>query len=183
MEDTLIVDLYIGRDEAAITASAEKYGARLRSLALGITADPETAQECENDTYLQAWNSIPPHEPRTYLYPFLARITRHTALNRCRDARREAHILQLTQEMEQCIPAPDQLHCHLEEQVLKGAINGFLATLTAEKRCIFLRRYFYLDSVADIANRFGLTQSKVKVTLFRTRTQLRAHLIKEGYHL
>ena len=85
MDDREIVKRYLARDESAIRETAGKYGARLRSLALGIVRDAQTAEECENDTYLEAWNSIPPHEPGGYLYPFLARITRHLSLNRCRD--------------------------------------------------------------------------------------------------
>lgn len=87
MDDTRIVDLYLQRNESAIRESAEKYGARLRFLADGIVCDRQTAEECENDTYLNAWNAIPPHEPRQYLYAFLARITRHLALNACRSRR------------------------------------------------------------------------------------------------
>ena len=88
MDDGQIVTLYLQRDEAAIRRTTERYGRRLYALALGITADAQTAEECENDTYLQAWNTIPPHEPRGYLYAFLARITRHISLNRCRDRAR-----------------------------------------------------------------------------------------------
>ena len=89
MDDREIVKRYLARDESAIRETAGKYGARLRSLALGIVRDAQTAEECENDTYLEAWNSIPPHEPGGYLDPFLARITRHLSLNRCRDRDRE----------------------------------------------------------------------------------------------
>lgn len=85
VDDNGIVALYLLRDEAAIRQTAEKYGGRLRALAYGIVRDPQTAEECENDAYLEAWRSIPPHEPRDYLYAFLARITRHISLNRCRD--------------------------------------------------------------------------------------------------
>ena len=186
MDDNGIVELYLQRDENAIRQTMEKYGSRLRALACGIVKDPGTAEECENDTYVQAWNAIPPHEPRTYLYPFLARITRHIALNCCRDRsrlKRSALISELSEEMEACIPAPDDTPCRLEAAALREAINGFLGTLDAEKRNIFIRRYWYLDSVADISARYGLSQSKVKTTLFRCRNGLREHLEKEGYEL
>ena len=186
MDDSVIIDLYLRRDEAAICATAAKYGNKLRMLAWGILRDQETAEECENDTYMEAWNSIPPHEPRGYLYPFLARITRHISLNGCRDndrLKRSAFLCELSAEMEQCIPAPDELECRMDEIALAEAINGFLRTLDSEKRSIFVRRYWYLDSVADIAKRFGITQSKVKITLFRCRNQLREYLEKEGYIL
>lgn len=184
MDDTRIVDLYLQRNESAIRESAEKYGARLRFLADGIVCDRQTAEECENDTYLNAWNAIPPHEPRQYLYAFLARITRHLALNACRSRRalkRSAAICRLSAEMEQCLPVADQAQSRLDAASLTDAINRFLGSLDPEKRNLFVRRYWYLDSVAELAARFSLSQSKVKTTLFRCRTGLREHLEKEGY--
>lgn len=187
MDGDGIVELYLRRDESAIGESAKAYGSRLRALALSITQDRQAAEECENDTYLAAWNSIPPHEPKGYLYAFLARIARHTALNRCRDEDRlkrgGGQVLQLSAELEQCIPAPDDAACRLDEQALSQAINGFLGTLSPEKRNVFLRRYWYMDSVASIAGRYEMSQSKVKSMLARSRKQLRAHLEKEGYVL
>lgn len=186
MDDGQIVELYLDRDESAIGHTAEKYGRRLRALALGMVEDAQTAEECENDTYMEAWRAIPPHEPRNYLYAFLARIVRHISLNRCRDRdrlKRAAFVTQLSAELEQCIPAPDDAACRLEEQALREAINGFLTGLDGEKRNMFLRRYWYLDSVAAIAKRYGLSESKVKTTLFRCRNRLREHLEREGYVL
>ena len=186
MDDSTIVDLYLQRDEAAIQVTTEKYGHRLRSLAYGFVENLQTAEECENDTYLEAWKSIPPHEPRGYLYPFLARITRHIALDFCRSRtrlKRNAYLCELTTEMEQCIPAPDDNLCRLEEAELAAAINSFLATLGAEERNIFLRRYWFLDSIPSIAFRFGCSESKVKSRLYRSRNRLRVYLIKEGYDL
>lgn len=183
MDDGQIVELYLDRDESAIASTAEKYGRRLRALALGMVEDAQTAEECENDTYWEAWRSIPPHEPRDYLYPFLARIVRHTALNRCRDRgrlKRAAFVTQLSAELEQCIPAPDDAACRLDELALREAINGFLAGLDGEKRNMFLRRYWFLDPVADIAARFGCSQGRVKTTLFRVRAKLRDYLEQEG---
>ena len=164
MDDNRIVELYLLRDETAIKQTTEKYGSRLRSLAYGIVKDQQTAEECENDTYMKAWNTIPPHEPRSYLYAFLARITRHISLNCCRDRsrlKRNAFICELGAEMEQCIPAPDDVECRIDD----------------------IRRYWYLDSVVAISKRFALSESKVKTTLFRCRTGLREHLEKEGYTL
>ena len=186
MEDGKIVELFLQRNESAIQETSNRYGRRLRSLAYGIVEDLLTAQECENDTYLEAWNSIPPHEPREYFYPFLARITRHISLNICRDRsrlKRSAHICALTEEMEQCIPAPDNLQCRLERDELARAINGFLATQEPKKRNVFLRRYWYLDSISAISLRYGYSESKIKSMLLRSRNQLRAYLQKEGYLL
>ena len=181
MEDAKIVALFLHRDELAIQLTAEKYGTRLRSFSYGITQDLQTAQECENDTYMQAWNSIPPQEPRAYLYGFLARIIRHISLNRCRDRnrlKRSAYLCELSAELEQCIPAGGEL---VEDLLLQDALNQFLSSLSREKRDIFLRRYWYMDSIADISQRFALSQSKVKTVLFRCRNQLREQLEKEGY--
>lgn len=184
LDDNRIVELYLLRDETAIKQTAEKFGNRLRALAYGIVNDKQTAEECENDTYMEAWNTIPPHEPRSYLYAFLARITRHISLNCCRDRRRlkrSAFICELSAEMEQCIPAPDDVECRIDDMALSAAINGFLSTLDEEKRNIFVRRYWYLDSIADISKRFALSESKTKTALYRCRNRLREHLEKEGY--
>lgn len=186
MEDEQIVELYLHRDESAIHYTGEKYGARLRGLALGMVKDPGAAQECENDTYWEAWRSIPPHEPRDYFYAYLARITRNLALSCCRHRsrlKRSAEICTLSTELEQCIPAPDDAACRLEDTVLRQSINGYLATLNEEKRYMFLRRYWYLDDIASIAAALHCTESKVKTTLFRCRRQLRQYLQKEGYEL
>lgn len=184
MDDDKIVDLYLRRDEDAIRNTTEKYGSRLRALSQRIVCDRQTAEECESDTYMEAWNTIPPHEPRSYFYAFLARIVRHISLNCCRDRsrlKRSAFICELSAEMEQCIPAPDDAACCMEENALRDAINGFLGSLSTEKRNMFLRRYWYLDPIADIAKRFGVSESKVKTTLFRCRNGLRDYLEQEGY--
>lgn len=186
LDDRKIVSLFLQRDESAIRHTSEKYGKQLRALSHKIVQDLQTAEECENDTYRAAWNSIPPNEPNDYLYPFLARIIRHLSLNCCRNRsrlKRNAYICELSTEMEQCIPAPDDCECQIADVELKDTINGFLASLDAEKRNIFLRRYWYLDSISDISKRFALSESKVKTTLFRTRNKLREYLESEGYSL
>ena len=168
MDDHGIVDLYLSRDEMAIKQTAVKYGSRLRSLAYGIVHDRHVAEECENDTYMEAWRSIPPHEPRSYLYAFLARITRHISLNCCRNQsrlKRGGLICELSAEMEQCIPASEDVQSRMDDIVLREVINGFLSRQTQENRSIFVRRYWYLDSISDISKRFGISESKVKITL------------------
>ncbi len=186
LDDKNIVDLYLARDESAILHTSEKYGARLRSIANAIVEDKHIAEECENDTYLKAWNSIPPHEPKDYLFAFLARITRHVALNICkkqRSLKRNAFVCELSYEMEQCIPDPDDSPCRIEYEALCQAINAFLSMLNEEKRNIFIRRYWYMDSIETISFRYGISKSKVKSILFRSRNQLREYLEKEGYKL
>lgn len=186
MEDDKIVDLYLNRDQQAIPETTAKYGQRIREFSYGIVCNNETAEECESDTYLEAWNRIPPNEPRTYFYAYLLRIARHISLNRCRENRalkRFAYISELSSEMEACIPGPDDLQCRLEEKELADAINGFLSTLVSKKRSIFLRRYFFGDDLKEISKRFGIKQNTAKTILFRCRNQLREYLIKEGYDL
>lgn len=184
MDDSKIVDLYLNRDEAAIDLSMEKYGTRLRNLAYGIVDDLQAAEECENDTYLKAWNSIPPHEPRSYLFAFLARITRHIALDFCKERsriKRNALVCELDAEMEQCIPCAEDTEAIVDSAALCDAINKFLATLSDEKRNVFVRRYWYMDSIESISGFYGLSESKVKSILFRGRKQLRDFLEKEGF--
>lgn len=186
MDDDKIVELYLLRDEAAIRQTDVKFGRRLRALSYGIVGDWQTAEECENDTYMEAWNRIPPHEPGSYLYQFLARIDRHISLNCCRDRsrlKRNAFVCELSEELEQCIPAPDDVECRIDDLAFGEAINGFLASLDEEKRNLFIRRYWYLDSIAALSSRFAFSESKVKTALYRCRRQLRAHLEKEGYTL
>ena len=186
MEEHQIVELFWLRSEDALEQAWEKYGRLLQQLCRNILEDPQEVEECVSDTVLALWNTIPPHEPRSYLYAFLARITRHKALNCCRDRsrlKRSAFLCELNAEMEQCIPAPDDMECRMDDLALRNAINGFLGKLDEEKRNIFIRRYWYLDSTADISKRFALSESKVKTTLFRCRNQLREYLKKEGYTL
>ena len=186
MDDGIIIELFFERDETAIRHTSDKYGNRLRSLSHSIVKDKQTAEECENDTYMEAWNTIPPHEPRSYLYAFLARIIRHISLNCCRDRsrlKRSAFICELSAEMEQCIPAPDDVQCRIDDIAFASAINEFLSQMDGEKRNIFVRRYWYLDSIADISEHFALSQSKIKTTLFRCRNGLREYLEKEGYSI
>ena len=186
MEDEKIVELYFERNESAIERTSEKYGKRLRAVSNGILKDIETAEECENDTYLEAWNIIPPNEPKTYFYAFLARIIRNISLNFCRKKnalKRNAFVCELSAEMEECIPSPDDMGCRIDDMVFAEIINKFLSELDAEKRKIFVRRYWYMDSVTEISEKLLLSESKVKTSLFRTRKKLREFLEKEGYAL
>ena len=178
MTDSEIVSLYLARDEAAVAQTAEKYGARLRGLARSILDDAPAAEECENDVYLAAWNSIPPHEPRDYLFAFLARIARHTAIDRCRARNRRPESLA---ELDECLPGPNRAEDRVSGQALTAALNAFLRGLPAQKRYLFLRRYWYCDSIAALAQRLGWGESRVKTALHRTRTALREYLRKEGF--
>lgn len=184
MDDSKIVELYLKRDETALELTQSEYGRRMLGLASNIVSDSGTAEECVNDAYLKAWNSIPPNRPFGYLAQYLLRITRQIALNRVRHQateKRSADIVELTQEMEQCIPFEADMTEGLEAKELKAAINGFLSGLSREKRDVFVRRYWFCDSVAEVASLTGFSQSKVKTMLFRMRADLRAYLENKGY--
>ena len=157
MEDEKIVDLYLDRNEEAIRLTKEKYGPRLRRMAEDILADREEALECENDAYLEIWNLIPPHEPRTYL---------------------------LTEEMQECIPGrgegPEDV---FKAEDLTERIDAFLAGCPAQKRRVFVKRYWFFESVSDIALECGMSESRVKSLLFRMRKMLKEYLAEGGYEI
>lgn len=186
MEDDKIILLYQNRDENAIKQTAKKYGSRLRAISFRITGDREISKECENDTYWETWNRIPPSNPKDYFYAFLARITRFLSIDRCRERaslKRDGHIVELTDELEMCIPSVNNVAEDVEARLLGEAISRFLYTLSDEKQVMFMRRYFYLDAVSEIAKRLSISDSNVKTSLFRIRNDLRTYLIKEGYTL
>lgn len=186
IEDEIIIDRYIVRDEKAISYTADKYGKQLVAIANRICDDLDIAEECENDTYLRAWNSIPPHEPRGYFFTFLTKITRNLALDRYKESnrlKRSATIVELTGELSEIIAGNDDTTANAESEELKNYINSFLRTLNKEKRNVFIRRYWYMDSVAEIADRYGISEGKVKTILFRVRNGLKQHLKKEGYYI
>lgn len=184
MDDNRIVELYLSRDESAIRETQEKYGARLRQTAYRILEDRGAAEECENDTYLKAWNSIPPHEPRGYLFEFLVRIIKHAAIDACRhDSRlkRKADFCELTREMEECLPGEGGTMREIEAQELGGIITDFLRDYPEESCSIFLCRYWFFETVPEISRRFGCKQGKVKSILRRMREALKKRLEREGY--
>lgn len=183
MDDEEIIELYLARNETAINMTSEKYGKKLRFLAYKIVGDMPEAEECENDTYLKAWESIPPHVPKNYFYSFLAKITRCIAINRVKAEsrqKRSAELLELTSELENLIPSANDVESRLDGEILSKAVSEFLRTLSAEKRNIFLRRYWYLDSIAEISKRYSISEGKIKSVLFRTRKKLYEFLVKEG---
>jgi RNA polymerase sigma-70 factor (ECF subfamily) len=184
MEDNDIVELFLARNEEAISRTAEKYGSRIKQIAFGILSNHESAEECENDTYHKAWESIPPNEPRKHLFAYLGRIVRNIALNRLKaDTRkkRSAGCVELTQEMMESIPSGVNVEADMLYEELKQHIEAYLDTCSEIQQKIFVRRYWYFDSVAEISQRYGYSQSKVKTVLFRMREGLKQLLEKEGY--
>lgn len=184
MDDEEIVDLFLARNEMAINKTSEKYGKRLRLLAYRVCGDMPAAEECENDTYLKAWETIPPHTPKTYFFSFLAKITRCIAINcvkRATRQKRSAELLELTQELENSMPHLNDVEAQFDGEMLSKTISEFLRTLNAEKRNIFLRRYWYMDTISDISKRYSISEGKIKSALFRTRNALYDYLLKEGF--
>ena len=180
MDDSMIVDLYWNRDDSAIGATADKYGAKLSHLAENMLRVREDAEECVNDTYLRTWNSIPSNRPE-HLFGYIAKICRNLALNhieRLNAKKRSADVMELSAELEMCIP--DQYDQQREDsERIAAALTGFLRELPEDQRLIFMRRYWFSDSVKAVAERYGISESKVKTTLFRVRAKLREHLEKE----
>lgn len=186
MEESRIIDLYIERDQSAIDQTKERYSRGLVSIAANLLDDMRDVEECESDAYLYAWNNIPPHEPRGYLFSFLARIIRNAALDRVRKAgrqKRSARVVELSSELEQCLAAPSGDDRRVETAELADSINAFLHLQKEEPRNVFIRRYWFCDSISAISKRFGISESKAKSMLLRTRNRLKEHLIKEGLYL
>lgn len=180
MNDANIIALYFQRDEGAIRETERAYGGKLYSVAQRIVECREDAEECVNDTYLKAWNAIPPQKPN-YFYAFLAKICRHLAFGKLdwkQAAKRNGDVIALTEELEACIPDKTREGQQERKEVVR-ALNDFLDGLNRESRLLFLRRYWYGDSIREIAVRYGMSESKVKTQLFRTREKLRAYLQKE----
>lgn len=177
MDDTMIIDLYLARNEDASLQTEIKYGARLRRLSEKILCDAADAEEAVNDTLLTAWNCIPPHEPRDYFYRFLARIDRCASLNILKKRQRlTSRVTALTDELAQCLPSRDTTEEIVDSGELVSVLEAFLGTLSPEARQMFMRRYWYADSIADIAVLFGCGESRVKTSLMRTRKKLREYL-------
>ena len=186
MEDSKIIDFYLNRDESAISHTADKYGSMLRSVSKRITGDAEEAEECVNDTYLEAWNRIPPSKPRDYFPAFLSRIVRNISINRCvqrERLKRKAFITELSEEMEQCIPSSDNVESRIDEMEFGRLISGFLRKQSEEKRKVFIRRYYYLDTVTQIAEEFGCSENRMTQRLLKIRKKLKTFVEKGGYEL
>ncbi len=183
MEDLEIVELYWQRNEEAIKETSKKYGNYCYTIANNILYNNEDAQECVNDTYLGAWNAIPPHHPNV-LSTFLGKITRRLSLNKWREKnaikRGNGEAALSFDELEECIPSNSSIKEELALKELSEAINIFLETLKVDERKVFVCRYFYFDSIDEIAFRFSFTPSKVKMMLKRTRDRLKDYLIGKG---
>lgn len=182
MEDVRIIDLFFARSERAIGELDSKYGKVFHRLSYRILNDRQDAEECVNDAYLGTWNAIPPHRPDPLL-AFVCKIVRNCSITRHRANRAEkrngAYDLAL-EELEDCLSSSVPVEEAMEAKELAALMEGFLDSLPRENRVIFMRRYWFSDSYADIAKRTGLGEKNVSVRLFRIRKQLKEYLAERG---
>ena len=181
MQDHEIIDLYFARDERAILNTEQKYGSYCKTIAMNILHDDSDSDECVNDTYLAAWNSIPPQRPTSFS-AYLARLTRNISLNRYKSRTTErrggGEFALSLDELDDCVADTDK-----SAEELGKLITEFLYTEKKEMRQVFIRRYFYGDSIEDISKRFTFSESKIKSMLHRTRLALREYLTQNGVYI
>ena len=181
MDDSKIIELFFARNEDAIKHTDDTYGRRLFRLADNIVHNDQDAEESVNDTYMKAWDTIPPQRPE-HFFAYIAKICRNFALKRIdwqKAKKRNAEVVSLTQEMENCIPDTYR-DMEADTRELGRILDAFLRTLTPENQMVFLRRYWYVDTIAEIAVRYGISESAVQMRLNRTRSKLAMYLAKEG---
>lgn len=183
MNDSKIIDLYWERSEAAISETANKYSKYCHYIAYNILHNNEDSEECVNDTYLRAWGTMPPRRPNQ-LSTFLGKITRNLSLNKYEwysaEKRGLGQVPLVLDELQECIPGVNNVEQVVDDMVLVQIFNHFLANLPKDTRKIFVRRYWYLSPIKEIAADYKFSESKVKMMLFRTRNELKQVLEKEG---
>lgn len=184
MTDNKIIQLFFQRKEVAIEETHKKYGSYCFKIANNILNNREDSEECLNDTWLKAWDSIPPTRP-IYFNLFLGKIVRNCAINKYRQKyahkRGKGEILLVLDELEECITKPSDVETLYIAEELQNTINKFVRELSERDGNIFIRRYFYADSIKDISNRYHISENNVRVMLSRTRNKLKIRLEKEGY--
>ena len=184
MDDNAIVALFWARDEQALWVSAQKYGPYCHTVAYNIVRNRQDAEECVNDTWVQAWNAIPPRTPLA-LKAFLGTITRNLAINLYRASHTQrrggGQVAVALEELGECVSPDTSPEAAVNTKELQQAINGFLKAQPPVRRQVFLRRYFYLEDIPAIAHRYGLKETNVRMMLSRTRQKLRKYLQQEGY--
>jgi len=182
MDDEKILDMFFDRNEDAIQETAQKYGNYCMTIANNILRNRQDAEECVNDTYLRAWNAIPPARPAVFRI-FLAKIARNLALDKYKwcnaKKRNECETARLFSELDECIPGGMSADSSYEAAQAHTAINASLLSMSKEIRMVFMRRYFYGESIKEIATRYKMREGKIKTMLFRSRQKLKADLEKE----
>ena len=181
MEDTQIVELYWNRDQSAIVETKSKYSRILNRISMSILQSKEDSEECENDTYMKAWSSIPPQKPNC-LIAYLGRITRNISINRWHEnhAQKRGGNAELLSELTECIPSPVSVEAEVEANELTSVIVKWLNSLPQDDRVLFLRRYWFGESIGNLAGENLTTPNKLAGRMYRLREKLRATLEKEG---
>ena len=186
MEDSRITELFNERNENALTETERKYGGYCHRLALSILGDKSDAEETVSDMLLKAWQSIPPAKPKS-LRAFLCKITRNLALNKAEhrnaDKRGGGELPLVLDELDYCVPSSHSTEAAVDARMLSAVINRFLSSQKETARAIFLKRYWYMRPISEIAAETGFSESKVKVTLMRTRNALREYLGREDFNV
>lgn len=183
MEDSKIIALFFARSEQAITELSNKYGQLCMRIADNILSNKQDAEECVNDAYLGAWNTIPPQKPNP-LQAYICRIVRNIAITRYHAnsaVKRNSHYDVALEELEYCLFSPQTPELSIQAKELSRLLDRFLSSLDTRSRVMFVRRYWYADSVSDIAEAFKMRSNSVSVQLSRLRSKLRKFLIQEGY--
>ena len=184
MDDHKIIELYFSRDERAIKETDLKYGKLCHSIANNILKNNEDSEECVNDTYIGIWNTIPPEKPNHFM-AFVCKIARNLALKRLessmRQKRSQATVISFS-ELEEIL-SDDSIAADIGNEEIGKAISAFLRKEKADSRKVFIRKYYFFDSISEIAERYGFTESKVKNMLYHTRSKLKEYLIKEGIEI
>jgi len=178
MNDEEIVAMFLQRSETAVAETKNKHGRFCRKIAVNILNNESDAEECENDTYFKAWNAIPPQIPQK-LCAFLGAITRNLALNKLRDSHRQKRNGEydvMLSELEGCLSSLSTVEEEYDNALLAKHISNFLLSLNKESRLIFVRRYWYCQSVSDESHFYGVSESQIKSSLFRTRNKLKIYL-------
>ena len=182
----MIIDLYWARQEQALEETDRKYGSYCWTIAHNILRNRQDTEECVNDTYWKAWNAMPPHRP-AILSAFLGRIARNLSLDRFKAGRTGkrggGRVLVALEELEECIPGSSNVEQALADAELARMIDRFLRKLPEKECCVFMRRYWYVDTVHEIARRYHMSEGTVKSSLHRTRNKLRSYLEQEGVAL
>jgi len=186
VEDKQIIDLYWVRSETAISETANRYGRYCHSIAFNILHSHEDSEECVNDTFFHAWKTMPPQRPNK-LSAFLGTITRNLSLNKWEQYSTEkrglGQVPLALEELQDCIPALENVEQVADDLTLTEILNHFLSTLPKDRRKIFMRRYWYMCSIKEIAKGYSMSESKVKMSLLRSRNELKQLLEKEGFNL
>ena len=186
MDDRRIVELFLERSEEAILETDIKYGRYCHKIAFNVLGNDEDSEECVNDAYMRAWGSIPPNEPDS-MAPYIGRITRNLALDKLRqkqsDKRGNGEVPVVLDELAECVSGHDELERRQDSAEIAAAIDSFLDELNSVERGVFMRRYWMMEPIADVANRYDISVSKTTTMLFRLRNRLKKHFMKEGIPL